>query len=31
MNDFVAKPVKPGELAEVISRWLALAKTTGES
>jgi len=31
MNDFVAKPVKPGELAEVLARWLALAKTTGDS
>jgi signal transduction histidine kinase/CheY-like chemotaxis protein len=24
MNDFVAKPVKPGELAEVLARWLAI-------
>jgi CheY-like chemotaxis protein len=29
MNDFVAKPVKPGELAEVLARWLA--KTRGDS
>ena len=29
MNDFVAKPVKPGELAEVLARWLA--KTRGNS
>jgi len=29
MNDYVAKPVKPEELAEVISRWLA--KTTNDN
>jgi PAS domain S-box-containing protein len=29
MNDFIAKPVQPGELAELLARWLAL--TMGDS
>ena len=25
MNDFIAKPVQPGELAEMLARWLAIS------
>ncbi|MHB8117737.1 MAG: response regulator [Methanothrix sp.] len=26
MSDFIAKPVQPGELAEILARWLAISR-----